>query len=211
MTLKLILEQVSQLMFQPVLALLVALVIWTLVALGMFLRSFVGRRRGRRPAVGRFAQLIDEVAGDAMNLLAGAGAGPAAEAGTAPDLDLRIEKLLAQAEHDSLRSLNSVRFAVRAGPSLGLMGTLIPMAAGLGGLARGDLPALAEHMVVAFSATIVGIAIGVVAHVIAMVREGWLRQDLDDIRLHAERVLRRHEAAAAKQPASPAAVAREGA
>ena len=184
MALKLILEQVSQWLFQPVLALLVALVIWTLVALGMFLRSLAGRRRGQRPAVSRFARLIDAAAAD-----------------TAPDADIRIERVLARAEHSSLRSLNTVRFAVRAGPSLGLMGTLIPMAAALSGLARGDLPALAEHMVVAFSATIVGIAIGVVMHVIAMVREGWQRQDLDDIRLHAERALRAQEAGAPKAAA----------
>lgn len=184
MTLKFILEQVSQLLFEPVLVLLVALVAWMLVALGMFLRSLASLWRGHRPAVGRFTRLID-----------------AAAAQEAADPDLRIEKLLAQAEHGGLRNLNSVRFAVRAGPSLGLMGTLIPMAAGLSGLARGDLPALAEHMVVAFSATIVGIAIGVVAHMIAMVREGWLRQDLDDIRLHAERVLRARETAGAKEGA----------
>ncbi|MBB5217502.1 MotA/TolQ/ExbB proton channel family protein [Parapusillimonas granuli] len=181
MSLKLILEQLSQFLFQPVLALLVVLVVWTLVALGMFVRSLVSRRRGRKPAVGRFTAQIDAVA-----------------AGEASDADLCIERVLAQAEHDSLRSLNAVRFAVRAGPSLGLMGTLIPMAAALSGLARGDLPALSEHMVVAFSATIVGIAIGVVAHVIAMVREGWQRQDLDDIRLHAEQVLRAHETTAQK-------------
>lgn len=184
MSVKLILEQVSQLLFQPVLMLLIALVIWTLLALGMFLRSLAARWRGRRPAVGRFTRLIDEAA-----------------TGVSPDLDIRIEKVLAKAEHDSLRSLNTVRFAVRAGPSLGLMGTLIPMAAALGGLARGDLPALAEHMVVAFSATIVGIAIGVVAHVIAMVREGWQRQDLDDLRLYAESVLRAREACAMKESA----------
>jgi len=179
MDLKLILEQVSQLLFQPVLALLVALVVWTLVALGMFLRSAAGRWRGRRPAVLRYTRLVDEAA-----------------AGGAGHLDIRIEHLLAQAEHASLRGLNTVRFAVRAGPSLGLMGTLIPMAAALNGLARGDLPALADHMVVAFSATIVGIAIGVCAHVMAMVREGWQREDLDALRLHAERVLREHEASA---------------
>lgn len=181
MSMKLILEQVAQLLFQPVLVLLVVLIVWTLVALGMFLRSLAGRWRGSRPAVERFSRLID----DAAN-------------GGAPDADIRIEKVLAQADHDSLRSLNSVRFAVRAGPSLGLMGTLIPMAAALSGLARGDLPALAEHMVVAFSATIVGIAIGVVAYVIAMVREGWQRRDLDDIRLHAERVLRVHDSGVAR-------------
>ncbi|MCY1192415.1 MotA/TolQ/ExbB proton channel family protein [compost metagenome] len=175
---KFVLEQVSQLLFAPVLLLLVALVVWTLVALGMFARSAAVRWRGRRPAVARHAAQID-----------------AAAAAPGADLDLAIERVLARAEHASLRSLNAVRFAVRAGPSLGLMGTLIPMAAALNGLARGDLPALAEHMVVAFSATIVGIAIGVAAHVIAMVREGWQREDLDALRLYAERALRAAQAA----------------
>lgn len=179
MDLKLILEQLAQLLFVPVLALLVALVLWTLVALGMFARSAIGRWRGRRPAVQRYAGRIDAAANISL-----------------ADADIRIEMVLAQAEHAALRSLNAVRFAVRAGPSLGLMGTLIPMAAALNGLARGDLPALAEHMVVAFSATIVGIAIGVVAHLIAMVREGWQRADLDALRLHAESSLRALEARA---------------
>lgn len=178
MDLKLILGQLSQLLFYPILALLVALVVWTLVALGMFLRSAVGRRRGSRPAVSHHTGLID-----------------AAAASGDEHLDIRIEQVLAQAEHASLRSLNAVRLAVRSGPSLGLMGTLIPMAAALNGLARGDLPALADNMAVAFSATIVGIAVGVSAHVIAMVREGWQREDLDAVRLHAERVLRAHSPA----------------
>ncbi|SHH81963.1 MotA/TolQ/ExbB proton channel family protein [Pollutimonas bauzanensis] len=178
MDLKHILEQVSQLLFYPVLVLLVVLIVWMLIAFGMFVRSALGRWRGSRPAVTRYTGQINAAAAHASN-----------------HLDIRIEQVLAQAEHASLRSLNAVRFAVRAGPSLGLMGTLIPMAAALDGLARGDLPALADHMVVAFSATIVGIAIGVFAHVIAMIREGWQREDLDAVRLHAERVLRAHEPA----------------
>ena len=180
MDLKSILEQVSQLLFYPVLALLVALIVWTLVALGMFLRSALTRCRGRHPAVERYTGLIDDAASRCGD-----------------HLDIDIEHVLAQADYASLRDLNAVRFAVRAGPSLGLMGTLIPMAAALNGLARGDLPALADHMVMAFSATIVGIAIGVCCHVIVMVREGWQRKDLDAVRLHAERVLRARETAVA--------------
>ncbi len=173
MDLKFILEQISQLLFFPVLTMLIGLVIWTLISLGMFLRSAMTRCRGRHPAVERYTRMIDDAAtrfGD--------------------QLDIDIEQVLARAEYTSLRDLNAIRFAVRAGPSLGLMGTLIPMAAALNGLAQGDLPALADHMVVAFSATIVGIAIGVCSHVIVMIREGWQRRDLDTVRLHAERVLR---------------------
>lgn len=178
MEIKSLLEGIAQLLFQPVIVLLILLVAWTLIALGMFARSAFQRMRGRRPAVSHYMARIDA----------------AAQAADDP-VDIRIEQVLAEADHASLRSLNAVRFAVRCGPSLGLIGTLIPMAAALSGLAQGDLPALASHMVVAFSSTIVGIAVGVVAHVVAMVREGWQRQDLDAIRLHAERALRRHEAA----------------
>ena len=185
MNLKFDLEQVSQLLFVPVLLMLVVLTAWALVALGMFARSAAGRWRGRRPAVARLAAEID-----------------AAAAASDANMDLDIERVLARAEHAGARSLNAVRFAVRAGPSLGLMGTLIPMAAALNGLARGDLPALAEHMVVAFSATIVGIAIGVVSHVIAMVREGWQREDLDALRLHAECALRAAQAPAPQERAA---------
>lgn len=174
--LRLILEQVSQLVFYPIIALLVALVGWTVIASGMFVRSAIARWRGSRPAMTAYMRLID-----------------AAAARDEGHLDIRIEQVLNEAEYASVRDLNMVRFAVRAGPALGLMGTLIPMAAGLAGLAQGNLPALANHMVVAFSATIVGIGIGVCAHVIAMVREGWQRRDLDAIRLHAEQALRAHE------------------
>ena len=104
-----------------------------------------------------------------------------------------MEEIVARAEADAARSLNTVRFAIRVGPSLGLMGTLIPMATALSGLARGDLQLLAANMTIAFSATVVGLAVGVVAYVVAMVREGWARADLDAVRFHAERALRLEE------------------
>jgi len=154
---QLILEQVAQYLFYPVLLLLVALLVWTLVSLGMFARSALDRWRGRRSAVTHYCARIQT-----------------ARAQADTHLDIALEQVLARAEHASLRTLNTNRFAVRAGPALGLM-----MATALSGLARGDLPALAQHMVVAFSATIVGIAIGVLAYGMAMVREGWQREDLD--------------------------------
>ena len=67
------------------------------------------------------------------------------------------------------------------GPALGLMGTLIPMGIALAGLAQGNLPRMAENMTAAFTATIVGLAASVVAYVLALVREHWLRADMLDI------------------------------
>lgn len=171
------LSAIADLLFFPVVVSLVAVVVWVGIATGMFLRSFALRLSGRRPARERYRKHIDAVL-----------------SGDAHADELAVEEVVALAESDATRSLNAVRFAIRVGPSLGLMGTLIPMATALGGLARGDLQMLASNMVIAFSSTVVGLAVGVVAYVIAMVREGWARSDLDAVRFHAERVLRKEEA-----------------
>jgi biopolymer transport protein ExbB/TolQ len=71
------------------------------------------------------------------------------------------------------------------------MGTLIPMADALQGLANGNLPALASNMVTAFAATVIGLSISVVAYLLAAARESWVRADAQALAFHAERVLRR--------------------
>lgn len=170
------LAAISDLLFLPVVVALIGVVAWTAIASGLFLRALLERWRGRRPARDGYRARID-----------------AALTGDARTDELAVEEIVARAEADAARSLNTVRFAIRVGPSLGLMGTLIPMATALSGLARGDLQLLAANMTIAFSATVVGLAVGVVAYVVAMVREGWARADLDAVRFHAERALRLEE------------------
>ena len=52
----------------------------------------------------------------------------------------RIAKSLADFDLRSMRGLERTPLLVRAGPALGLMGTLIPLVAALEGLADGDVP-----------------------------------------------------------------------
>ena len=40
---------IADLLFVPVVVSLIGVVIWTMIAVGLFLRSFAGRARGRRP------------------------------------------------------------------------------------------------------------------------------------------------------------------
>jgi biopolymer transport protein ExbB/TolQ len=179
MPLKMLLGEIASVLFLPVMAALLLLGVWMLLQIGMVLRSFIQRMRGTLAARTRYIA--------AMNR--------ATETSSDTQRDLCLEEIVQQAERESLALLSRVRFAVRVGPSLGLMGTLIPMSAALNGLAHGDLPGLASNMVIAFSSTVVGIAIGVCAYAIAMIRESWMRADLDAIRSHAERTLRAAEAA----------------
>ena len=78
---------------------------------------------------------------------------------------------------------------VKVGPSLGLIGTLIPMGTALAALAGGNLEAMAGQMVVAFTTTIIGISCGTVAFVVLTVRQHWVNETVREQRFLAERVV----------------------
>lgn len=93
----------------------------------------------------------------------------------------RMAKGLADFDYRSLRRLERTRMLVRAGPALGLMGTLIPLSPALAGLARGDVQRLSENLRIAFSVTVLGLLIGAVAFAVSLVRDRVYGQDLSDL------------------------------
>ena len=99
-----------------------------------------------------------------------------------------LAHLLMQQEEHSRRRLSAARTMVRVGPSLGLLGTLIPMGSSLASMATGNLEAMAGQMVVAFTSTIIGLATGTIAYVVAAVRHNWVNETVRDERFLAERV-----------------------
>jgi len=176
-----IFHHVAGVLVWPVLAGLLGLIAAMLVTLGAFAREAWERRRGRHASLDADRAALDT----------------AGRTAAAPALDLRLEEILQAAERRRWRSLGRLRLVVRVGPSLGLMGTLIPMADALQGLADGNLPALASNMVTAFAATVLGLSVSVVAYLVAAAREAWVRADTEALAFHAERTLR----AAAPLPA----------
>lgn len=90
----------------------------------------------------------------------------------------RLETALADFELSVQRRLSRTRVLVRAGPALGLMGTLIPLAPGLAALGDGDFQALAADLRVAFAATVVGILVGVGAFALTLYRSQFYMEDL---------------------------------
>ena len=67
--------------------------------------------------------------------------------------------------------LAAPRMLIRLGPSLGLVGTLIPMGPALAGLANGDLVSLSQNMQVAFSTTVLGVLVGGIGFVLYQSRK----------------------------------------
>jgi biopolymer transport protein ExbB/TolQ len=89
-----------------------------------------------------------------------------------------IENALASYELQIQRRLDRTRVLVRAGPAIGLMGTLIPLAPGLASLGDGNYAQLAGDLKVAFAATVVGILVGTGAFTLTLVRTRVYTEDL---------------------------------
>lgn len=101
-----------------------------------------------------------------------------AAAAHAPDRAKETERALARYELAAQRRLDRTRLLVRAGPAVGLMGTLIPLAPGLAALGDGDVATLADNLRDAFGATVVGLLVGTVAFALTLARTRMYTEDL---------------------------------
>jgi biopolymer transport protein ExbB/TolQ len=104
----------------------------------------------------------------------------------APDRPVETERVLARYELAAQRRLDRTRLLVRAGPAIGLMGTLIPLAPGLAALGQGDVSSLAENLRDAFGATVVGLLVGTVAFALTLTRTRMYTEDLAALEQAAE-------------------------
>ncbi len=97
--------------------------------------------------------------------------------------------LIEEEEVAMAKYLERVDIVTRIGPTLGLMGTLIPMGPGLAALGSGDVTTLANAIIVAFDTTVVGIGAGAVAYVISKIRRRWYEEYSSNLQLFVNAVL----------------------
>lgn len=164
---------ISSALFYPVIAGLVFLTFWMMISFGGFLREYLERKQGRKMALDKFKKRVE------------------LECTTNSDsFDICVEKRLQESELELIKSLDKIRFAIRVGPALGLMGTLIPMGIALSALAQGDMPKMAGNMVTAFTTTVVGLACGLLAYLMSLVKEKWIKEDINEMEYFAEMMIR---------------------
>jgi len=106
------------------------------------------------------------------------------------NLDVRVENILQEHEIKMSKSLDKMRILVRIGPILGLMGTLIPMGGALLALSQGDLTMMANNLIIAFSTTVVGLAVAAVALVMTVHRERWYEEDMKNMEYLTELMMK---------------------
>lgn len=196
------LSQLTGLLHLPVLALALAALALTLIEAGRLLTELL-RRWGRRdlPLQQVAAAAIAEPA-RATELARAAPSVPAAQAVAAIAAEpSAAEDALTDYEHAVQRRLDRTRLLVRAGPALGLMGTLIPLAPGLTALGDGNIPGLTDELRTAFAATVLGILTGTLAFALTLTRSRLYAEDLTALeRAVARREERAEHPAAEERP-----------
>ena len=164
---------ISSALFYPVIAGLVILTFWIVISFGSFLREYLERRHGESSALMRYKKVLESKVSSLPAVM-----------------DIEFERFLQSAELELIKSLDKIRFTIRVGPALGLMGTLIPMGISLSALAQGDMPKMAGSMVTAFTTTVVGLACGVAAYLMSLTKEKWVRADMREMEYLTELTLR---------------------
>ena len=187
------LDVLSQSLTIPVLVILLVIVIVAIIALGGVIAEYTSRRK---VPVGTIRDLIYEInAAESQeklkNVISNAKIPKSqkrvlTEIASSESLgdtsrEALARKLFEYEEEKTLNSLQKTDIITRIGPTLGLMGTLIPMGPGLAALGAGDINTLASSLTVAFNTTIVGIGSGALCYVIGKIRSGWYDSYLSDL------------------------------
>ena len=83
------------------------------------------------------------------------------------------DNLIEQEQSRYDRTLKTTSLMAKLGPTLGLMGTLIPLGPGIIALGQGDTYTLSTSLLTAFNTTIAGLCVSVVAICVTTVRSNW--------------------------------------
>ena len=195
------LNVISQSLTIPVMVLLLIIAVVSVIALGGFISEY---KSMKKVGVGKIRDLIFKIntaasVDDLMNVISGSDIPKSqkkvlteiakSEALDSDSREALARKLVEHEEEKIDKSLRNTDIITRVGPTLGLMGTLIPLGPGLAALGAGDVNTLADALTIAFDTTVVGIGSGALCYFISKIRRGWYDQYLSDLDALSDAVL----------------------
>jgi biopolymer transport protein ExbB/TolQ len=195
------LNVISQSLLIPVIILLLVFVVYAVITIGSLISEYSSRKKVPVSVMKNLIHDISlaenaEVAKNAINSVEI----PEKQKEDLLDLisseDLSKEsrealarKLIENEENLIDKILEKTDIMARIGPTLGLMGTLIPMGPGLAALGSGDVTGLANAIIVAFDTTVVGIGAGAVGYFVSKIRKRWYDDYLSNLDALSDAVL----------------------
>ena len=197
-----VLDIVSQSLQIPVIIFLLVFAVAVIVLLGGLLREFKYKKTVSNVEMKNLINGISNAGseGEILDIVEGSNMPDSMKSDlreivdTDLDLESRIalaKKLVNSREKKLEKRLSYTDIITRIGPTLGLMGTLIPMGPGLAALGSGDIVTLSNAIIVAFDTTVVGIGAGALAYVISKIRRRWYSEYIANIDVLTDVVLTR--------------------
>ena len=187
------LDVISQSLSIPVLIILLVIVVISIIALGGMIAEYTSRKKVPIKTIKELIYDINNAIsiGSLQNVISNAQIPKSQkkvllEIASSEHLgnssrEALARKLFEFEEEKTTSSLRIIDVITKVGPTLGLMGTLIPMGPGLAALGSGDINTLASSLTVAFNTTIVGIGSGALCYFIGKIKAGWYDRYLSDL------------------------------
>ncbi len=192
----------SSVMLYPVMILLIVFFFWMMITLGGFVQEYLERRKqARRYDPKKLIDSCIESCQEIQNLSSSLKKEmPYSFQEYFHEIlrelkerkcgrEVHIEYLLQNKEQKMAKSLDKLRLMVRVGPTLGLMGTIIPMGPALSALSQGNLEKLSDNIIIAFTTTVLGLAIGIIAYFLSMIKNRWVHEDIKNLEYFTECVM----------------------
>jgi len=187
---------VSSSLLYPVLFLLTFLTLVVLVYTGSFIAELIERKRIKKIAPEKIVEIVDS--GKIGQYFSHSVLEYYASLKKILTIDVSIrdsavENLLQKKIINLKKTLDRTGMIVRIGPGLGLIGTLIPMGTGLASLGQGDMTKLSSDLVIAFTTTVAGLTLSLVAYFINSIKKRWVEEDISMMEYISEIVCRNGE------------------
>ena len=188
-----LLNVISQSLLIPVLVILLICAFYVIIALGSLIAEYTSRKIVSVEEIDNLIENIDKstTVSEAKGYILKAGINKSQKKilneildkeELSPDSrEVIATRLVEQREEIVDKRLRRTDIIVRVGPTLGLMGTLIPLGSGLAALKTGDINTLADSLIVAFDTTVVGVGAGALAYFISKIRGDWYEEYLNNL------------------------------
>ena len=196
-----LLNVITQSLLIPVIVLLLIFAFFVVISLGSLISEYTSRREVSVKEIDTLVENIDKSTSleEVKNLIYSSNINKSQKKVLkkileSDDLsnDARetiADKLVERREELIHKKLRRTDIIARIGPTLGLMGTLIPLGSGLAALKTGDINVLADSLTVAFDTTVVGIGSGALAYFISKIRGDWAEQYMTNLDVLIDSVL----------------------
>lgn len=195
------LNMISQSLQIPVIIFLVVFAVFAVLAIGGLVAEYTSRKKVTPELIEELIYVISNASSldEIKNVIKGAKIYESqkvvlikilrASELTSDSRHALAKKLIEFEETKFTKTIERTDVVTRIGPTLGLMGTLIPMGPGLAALGAGDVNTLANAIIVAFDTTVVGIGAGAVAYFVSKVRRRWYEEYLSNLDAIADALL----------------------